>query len=256
MAEEPKKSDGVPGWSEFTGYQLPDGRDSQRSEFDLSSGSLIRGCFLASGPPCRTVIAHQILPEQGELVTREQLAIRASKLYPCKDHNLNPHRQRCDDIFNRGIMRSALIVDVHSLYMGCSRKYPGRVLNYADLTSYYAAQGNTLFVKLAYGRQSEDSVPQFAKILRRQGFNLTFGGGAHNVEMALAVADLINTRSIDHLILGTNYFEAVHLLSFARSRGVYTSVFGFDIPRAFEEVSTVLEVAEAFTQARPETETQ
>jgi uncharacterized LabA/DUF88 family protein len=145
-------------------------------------------------------------------------------------------------MMERGIMRTALIVDVHNLYMTCSKKYPGKVVDYSVLSGEFVALGSSMFFKTAYGRQSEDKVETFAKALRRIGFDVRFGGGPYNIEMALQCAELVRNRSIDHLILGTSYFETIKILEYARSYGIYTSVCGFNVPEAFQRVADIREL--------------
>lgn len=143
-------------------------------------------------------------------------------------------------------MRTALLVDVHSLYMGCNRKYPGTVLDYGALLSEITGEGFKLFVKTAYGRQPEENVPQFAKVLRRLGFDLKFGSGPHNVAMAVEALQLVG--AVDHLILATNYHELAGITSAVRRQGIYTTVWGFDVPKVFEHTAQVYEIPPTMTQ--------
>lgn len=152
-------------------------------------------------------------------------------------------------------MRSALIIDVHNLYQGSLKKFPGKVINYGELVTFFEGQGNDLFHKIAYGKQPVEKCRQFATMLQRNGFELYLGSTPHNIDMTLRVTQLVEDRALDHLILGTNYFEAGKILKFARSKGIYTTVFGFDLPSVFKDHAYMLELTPEFLQDRPKNET-
>lgn len=151
-------------------------------------------------------------------------------------------------------MRSAIVIDVHNLYVGAIKKFPGQVLNYGELLKYFEETGNDLFHKIAYGKQPVEKVRQFATMLQRNGFELHFGNTPHNIEMSLRVSQLIQDKAMDHLILGTNYFEAGRILKYARSKGIYTTVVGFDLPAVFSQYAYMLEVESEMLQERPKNE--
>lgn len=149
-------------------------------------------------------------------------------------------------------MRSSLVVDVHNLYCSAIRKFPGKVINYASLIAYLEiTHGCEFFHRVAYGKQPIDKVRQFATMLQRNGFELHFGNTPHNVEMALKVAELVEGKYTDSIVLGTNYFEAGRLLKYAQSKGVYTTAFGFDLPQVFNQYAYCLEVSPEFMLDRP-----
>lgn len=147
-------------------------------------------------------------------------------------------------------MRTCLVVDVHNLYLGADRKFPGSVVNYAELLKSFS-EDNALLNKIAYGRQPEEKVRPFATMLRRNGFELSFGNTPHNIEMALKVSEMIERNAFDHLILGTNYFEAGRILKYAKEHGKKTTVFGFELPTIFAQYAECLELDETLIQEKP-----
>ena len=168
--------------------------------------------------------------------------------------NTNPYCLAGNDVWRvleRGIMRTALIVDVHNLYKGCLKKFPGYSINYEALTKEHADLGASLFQKIAYGRQSEDKAETFAKALRKVGFEVRFGGGPYNIDMALTCFRLIEHRAIEQLVIGSTYFETVKIHEFARSRGIYTTVVGVEIPEAFNRVAEPREIDLDVLQVKP-----
>lgn len=149
------------------------------------------------------------------------------------------------------MIRTCLIVDVHNLYTSADRKYPGSVLNYAELIKGFESTGNEILHRIAYGRQPEEKVRAFATMLRRQGFELSFGNTPHNIEMALKVAEMVERRAFDHLILGTNYFEAGRMLKYVRERGIKATAVGFELPQIFSQYAECLEIDDTMLQERP-----
>lgn len=147
-------------------------------------------------------------------------------------------------------MRTCLIVDVHNLYLGAERRFPGSVVNYNEML-HGLSETNDILNRIAYGKQPEEKVRAFATMLRRNGFELSFGNTPHNIEMALKVAEMIERRSFDHLILGTNYFEAGRILKFARERGIKTTAIGFELPEIFGHYADLIEIDETLVQERP-----
>lgn len=148
-------------------------------------------------------------------------------------------------------MRTSLIVDCHSLYTGAEKSYPNFVVNYAELVSYYARTGTTLFHKIAYGRQPEQKVRPFATMLKKLGFDLEFFDRPHGVRMALFVAGLIESRATDQIVIGSSDPAVGPILRYARDRGIYTSAFGFDVPGWFNLHADVWELNHDFVQPRP-----
>jgi hypothetical protein len=169
-------------------------------------------------------------------------------------NEINLPKEAFYSVWSEKMSRTALVIDVHNLYVGAIKKFPGQVINYGELLTYFENGGNDLFHKIAYGKQSVDKVRQFATMLQRNGFELHFGNTPHNIEMAIRVAELIEDRALDHLILGTNYFEAGRILKHARSKGIYTTVFGFDLPAVFAQYAYMLEVGPELLQERPKNE--
>lgn len=147
-------------------------------------------------------------------------------------------------------MKTAIICDVHNLYIAINKKYPGKVLNYTSLVQFLVQQEYELFRKIAYGRQPEEKVRSFSTMLKKNGFEVQFGNTPHNIEMALAAADLIHTSKIDTLIVGTNYFEAGRILRYARDHGVNAISMGVDIPDFFKSFSTIWELETEYFQDR------
>jgi uncharacterized LabA/DUF88 family protein len=147
-------------------------------------------------------------------------------------------------------MKTALLIDVHNLYVGISKKFPGRVLNYTAVLEALTGDGYDLFYKAAYGRQPEEKVRGFSTMLKKNGFDVFFGNTPHNIEMALKAADLIHTSKVDCLVLGTNYFEAGRISRYARDRGIHTIIAGVEMPEFFKSFATVWEFGENVLQER------
>lgn len=147
-------------------------------------------------------------------------------------------------------MKTALLLDVHNLYLSINKKYPGRVLNYTKLVELLQKEGFDLFHKVAYGRQPEEKVRSFSTMLKKNGFEIYFGNTPHNIEMALKAADLIHTSKIECLVLGTNYFEAGRILRYARDHGIQTMSIGVDLPEFFNGFSQVWELDDSLFQER------
>lgn len=147
-------------------------------------------------------------------------------------------------------MRSALLVDVHDLYIGANKVFPGRVVNYHELLKSLSEDSNVMH-RIAYGRQPEEKVRQFASMLRRHGFELSFQNIPHNVEMAIDALDLINSRACDKLILGSSHIETGRILKYAKRKGILTQVVGFQIPEIFYNYAEVIELDETMLQERP-----
>lgn len=205
------------GWSEFTGYQ--DGSKRLNDYVNKSQDYEFTTAY------CHPIV-HGVFLKPGYKVEQNRIFAQ----------------------FYGKRMRTALLVDVHSLYQGCARKYPGQVLDYGLIGGWLGSLGNTYFVKTAYGRQPEASVQAFANVLRRAGYDLEFGPGSKTVNLALEAAQLSICGSIDNLILGTNNAELAPVMVFARRQGIYTSVFGFDIPAVFEPLADLYEVPCEMTQ--------
>jgi uncharacterized LabA/DUF88 family protein len=146
-------------------------------------------------------------------------------------------------------MRTVLIADVHNLYMACNQKYPGNLLNYSGLLEEFTKQGYVFLQKIAFGKVNEDRVQPFATMMKRIGFELVFGNSPHNIEMALRVAEIVNNRAADCIVLGTNYYEAARILKYARQKGVHTIAFGFELPSVFESYADLMQLNE--THLRP-----
>jgi uncharacterized LabA/DUF88 family protein len=154
-------------------------------------------------------------------------------------------------------MKSAFLIDVHNLYVGIGKKFPGRVLNYTAVLEGLAKDGYDLFYRAAYGRQPEEKVRGFSTMLKKNGFELFFGNTPHNIEMAIRAADLIHTSKVDCLVLGTNYFEAGRIARYARERGIHTIMAGVDLPEFFKSFAQTWEFDEALLQERkPNASTQ
>jgi hypothetical protein len=143
-------------------------------------------------------------------------------------------------------MKTALLIDVHNLYLAINKKHPGKVLNYTALVKFLDDEEYDLFYKVAYGRQPEEKVRSFSTMLKKNGFEVNFGNTPHNIEMALKAADLIHTSKVDTLILGTNYFEAGRILRYARDHGINAISLGVDLPDFFKSFSTLVDIAEGF----------
>jgi hypothetical protein len=143
-------------------------------------------------------------------------------------------------------MKTALLVDVHNLYIAINKKHPGKVLNYTALVKFLEDEKYDLFHKVAYGRQPEEKVRSFSTMLKKNGFEVNFGNTPHNIEMALKAADLIHTSKVDTLILGTNYFEAGRILRYARDHGINAISLGIDLPDFFSGFATPVEIEEGF----------
>lgn len=143
-------------------------------------------------------------------------------------------------------MRSALIIDVHNLYIGTQRNFPGRSINYAEVVGHFDRFGNNLFFKIAYGRQPEEKVPGFAKALRKLGFDLRFGVSPYAIDLALTVAGMVHRQSIDHLVIGSVAAEVLPLFQYARQYGVYTTILGYDIPNYFNEFGSGFSIPPEF----------
>lgn len=147
-------------------------------------------------------------------------------------------------------MRTCLIVDVHNLYLGAERRFPGSVVNYGELLKSLS-EDDMILNKIAYGRQPEEKVRAFATMLRRHGFELSFGNTPHNIEMALKVAEMMERNAFDHLILASNYFEAGRILKFAKEHGKKTTAIGFELPLVFENYAECIEIDDTLVQERP-----
>ena len=143
-------------------------------------------------------------------------------------------------------MKTALLVDVHNLYIAINKKHPGKVLNYTALVKFLEDEQYDLFHKVAYGRQPEEKVRSFSTMLKKNGFEVNFGNTPHNIEMALKAADLIHTSKVDTLILGTNYFEAGRILRYARDHGINAISLGVDLPDFFKSFATPVELEDGF----------
>lgn len=143
-------------------------------------------------------------------------------------------------------MKTALLIDVHNLYLAINKKHPGKVLNYTALVKFLDDEQYDLFYKVAYGRQPEEKVRSFSTMLKKNGFEVNFGNTPHNIEMALKAADLIHTSKVDTLILGTNYFEAGRILRYARDHGINAISLGVDLPDFFKSFSTLVDIADGF----------
>lgn len=143
-------------------------------------------------------------------------------------------------------MKTALLIDVHNLYLAINKKHPGKVLNYTALVKFLDNEQYDLFHKVAYGRQPEEKVRSFSTMLKKNGFEVCFGNTPHNIEMALKAADLIHTSKVDTLILGTNYFEAGRILRYARDHGINAISLGVDLPDFFKSFSTLVDLADGF----------
>lgn len=147
--------------------------------------------------------------------------------------------------------RTLLVVDCHNLFVEGGKLYPGKIVNYTNLLrGYTEGLGLELMQKVAYGRQPEDAVISFATLLKKLGFSLHFGGNSHNVQMALRVAQAVCGRTIDNLVVGTNYYEAGSLLQFARDQGIRTYAFGFNLPPVFSNLAETYELDPAVMQDR------
>lgn len=148
-------------------------------------------------------------------------------------------------------MRSALIVDVHNLYLGIQNKYPGRSLDYAELIKDHECQtGSRFLFKIAYGRQAEGRVDAFAKVLRNLGFDIRFGGAPYAIDLAVTVAEMIERRAIDQLVLGSVALETIPLLQYVRNHGVFTTIAGFNVPARFGNYGYVHDLDEQFIMLR------
>lgn len=143
-------------------------------------------------------------------------------------------------------MKTALLVDVHNLYIAISKKYPGKVLNYTALVEFLDTENYDLFHKVAYGRQPEERVRSFSTMLKKNGFEICFGNTPHNIEMALKAADLIHTSKIDTLIVATNYFEAGRILRYAKDHGINAISLGVELPDFFDSFAVRVELCEKF----------
>jgi DNA-binding LacI/PurR family transcriptional regulator len=153
-------------------------------------------------------------------------------------------------------MKTAILCDVHNLYIAINKKYPGKVLNYTALINFLVAQEYDLFHKVAYGRQPEDKVRSFSTMLKKNGFEVQFGNTPHNIEMSLKAANLIHTSKIDTLIVGTNYFEAGRILRYAKDHGINAIAMGCELPSFFESFSTMWELEPEFLQDRKPRESE
>ena len=134
--------------------------------------------------------------------------------------------------------KTVLLVDVHNWYITGMKKFPEQVVNYSEICGYGFGQ------KIAFGRQSEDKVATFAKLLRNLRFDVRFGGSPYNIEMALEAAQLIERGAVERLVIGSSYFETIHIHEYAHRRGIETAVMGFSIPEAFSRFSDVIELDE------------
>lgn len=133
-------------------------------------------------------------------------------------------------------MRNILLVDVHNFYVNGMKKFD-QTVNYPELACLMP-----FYRKIAYGRQSEDKVQTFAKMLKGLNYEVRFGGSPYNVEMALTVAELIERRAVDHLVIGSSYFETIHIHEYCFNRGVTTTALGFNIPEAFGRFADIVEM--------------
>ena len=145
-------------------------------------------------------------------------------------------------------MKTALLLDVHNLYIGINKKYPGKVLNYLKLLESLTTNDYELFQKVAYGRQGEDKAKSFITMLKKNGFEIHFNNTPHNIDMAIKAADIINNSQIECLVLGTNYFEVARIHKYARDKGINTMSLGTNLPDFFGTVSNVWEITEDLLQ--------
>lgn len=145
--------------------------------------------------------------------------------------------------FKETTVKAILLVDVQNIFNGITRLHPNKVLNYVELIRRYSEGcGLDIYARIAYGQQPEEHVPNFATMLRRNGFELNFSKTPHNIEMALKASDLINRAKVDAIILGTSYPEAGRILKYAKERGITTYAFGCGMLRFFQDLAAVWEL--------------
>jgi hypothetical protein len=134
-------------------------------------------------------------------------------------------------------MKNTLIVDVHNWFTTGQKRFPNHLVDFAAIGELLPFHR-----KIAYGRQSEDKGGEFSKHLQELGYEVRFGSAPYNVELALTVAEMIERRAVDRLVLGTSNFEAVHILEYAFNRGIEVTPVGFGVPAAFGKYGETIEL--------------
>ncbi len=112
-------------------------------------------------------------------------------------------------------MQTAIVLDIHSLYCSIGKKFPDHVLNYVATLDLF--KDYNVVTKVAYGRQTEKRVVNFANMLKRLGFELRFGEWPYDLQMGLECADMISTGFIDTLVLGG---DTVDILKYAQRQNI------------------------------------
>lgn len=137
-------------------------------------------------------------------------------------------------------MKTALIVDVNSLYFETQKKFGNYRVNYEKYLEELRAEGLILTHMYAFSDQVPKYAAGFKTVLKSLGFQVRFGTTSWNVEMALQLARVID--QVECFVLGSSRDELGRLFVYAKERGIVCKCNSVNVPWFFKDNANVKEL--------------